>query len=113
MALQGSASWDLQCCTITRFTAAADSANWDSARAELFLWTRRSCLVTLWEVRVSYFLILAGVSSGHQSWDSVLRKGCSSTSRALSLSFAVFTSSLEMRSFAESEIFCQTWGAKS
>ena len=62
-----------------------------------------------WEVRVSYFLILAGVSSGHQSWDSVLRKGCSSTSRALSLSFAVFTSSLEMRSFALFEIRAQSF----
>ena len=27
----------LQCCSTTLFTAAADSANWDRARAELFL----------------------------------------------------------------------------
>ena len=38
---QGSSS-DLQCCSTTLFTAAADSANWDRARAELFLRTRAS-----------------------------------------------------------------------
>merc|ERR1719500_1411773 len=81
----------LQCCSTTLLTAAADSANWERAREELF------------------FLSLAGVSRGHQSsLGSELRKGCWSTSAALSLSLAVFTSSREIRSLASSEIRSQS-----
>ena len=63
-------SCDLQCCTTTRFTAAADSANCDRASAELFLVEKNiltlDCIFGKIE---SYFLILPGVSRGHQSWD--------------------------------------------
>jgi len=73
------------CCSTTRLTAAADSANRDNSFTELF------------------FLILAGVVS------SVVLLFCSqtwfSTSPALSRFLASFTRSFFIRSFAWGDIF--------